>query len=407
MKQRIFQKILFLLLSLFLLTSTASAQTTITWTGAVNNDWNNTGNWLPANVPNTATEIALFNNGATFTISTMPATLDLGRIRVENNTRVTFDATSSINVGTNGYTGSEVLIQNGSRLQFGDNITFTIAGVSGNTFEVQSGGIFIAGSTTSLSASGAGVAFLINGEFWCNAPDGFTGGTATNIRSTNSPTVTLGTTSIIRYNYLSGDQTVTSRSDYANVVVNPGFSGSKTAGGNLGFIANGTLTINASLTFSLGANQISFAGTGGSVTINGTLTTSRSQGFTGSTLTAISNANSPTVTLGTSSTITYNTPIGSQTVSSRTDYANVIVTNTLSGSKSANGNLGFVANGSLTINAGLIFNLGANQISFSGTGGSVTINGEFQTSNLNGFRGSSTAAISNTNSPTITLGTTS
>ena len=404
MKQRVFQKILFLLLSAVPLASTASAQTTITWTGAASDSkWGTAGNWSPANVPNLANEVALFNTGTSFTISSMPATLALGRIRVENNTRVTLSATSAITVGANAYTGSEVFVETGSRLQFGDNISLTIAGVSGNVFEVENGAVFIAGSTTSLSAAGTGITFLINGEFWCNAPAGFSGGTGTNIRSTSSPTVSLGSSSTVQYNYLTGDQTITPRTDYANILLSNSFSGNKIATGNIGIVGGGSFTLSAGQTFVFGANQISFSGTGGSVTINGEFQTSRSQGFTGSTTTAISNANSPTVTLGTSSRITYNAT-GVQTISSRSDYANVTLSASFS-TKTAGGNLGFIANGSFTSSG--TFNLGANQISFAGTGGSVTINGVLQTSNLNGFRGSATAAISNTNSPTVTLSTTS
>jgi hypothetical protein len=403
MKQRVFQKILFLLLSAVLLASTASAQTTITWTGAASdNNWGTAGNWSPANVPNLATEVALFNTGSSFTISSMPATLPLGRIRVENNTQVTLNATSAITVGANAYTGSEVFVESGSRLQFGDNISLTIAGVSGNVFEVENGAVFIAGSTTSLSAAGTGITFLINGEFWCNAPAGFSGGTGTNIRSASSPTVSLGSSSTVRYSYLTGDQTITPRTDYANILLSNSFSGNKIATGNIGIVGGGSFTLSAGQTFEIGPNQISFSGTGGSVTINGEFQTSRSSGFTGSITTAISNANSPTVTLGASSTITYNST-GGQTISSRSDYANVTLTGGFS-TKTADGNLGFVGGATFTISGALAFNLQAFQISFSGTGGTVFIDDPFRTSNLNGFRGSTSAAISSLNSPTITLG---
>lgn len=42
----------------------AHAQTNITWTGATNLNWNNANNWSPANVPNAATELAIFSASA-------------------------------------------------------------------------------------------------------------------------------------------------------------------------------------------------------------------------------------------------------------------------------------------------------------------------------------------------------
>jgi hypothetical protein len=116
-----------------------------------------------------------------------------------------------------------------------------------------------------------------------------------------------------------------------------------------------TLIINGSLQSWGYANSLPLA-TGTVVTINGTLQTARLDGFSGSTTTAFSNANGLTVVLGSSSTIFYAALTGTQTVTSRTDYANVRISAPgLRGSKVAAGNLGFIAGGSFVQNAGTHF----------------------------------------------------
>ncbi len=140
----------------------------------------------------------------------------------------------------------------------------------------------------------------------------------------------------------------------------------------------------------------------GSITINGTFRTANANGFSGSSSTSI--INSPTLTLGTSSTVEYYATSGSQAVDTRTDYANLTITG--SGVKNLSGNITLAnANNTLLINSSGVLNAGTNIISFgSSTSPVVTINGTLQTSNTVGLNGASNTTIANTNSPTITLG---
>jgi hypothetical protein len=98
---------------------------------------------------------------------------------------------------------------------------------AGRTITVAAGSTMNAG--TSLISFGTTGNMFINGTFRTANTNGFSGATNTSIVSTNTPTITLGTNSIIDYN-AAGNQTVTSRT-YASVQYST--SGEKTAAGAL------------------------------------------------------------------------------------------------------------------------------------------------------------------------------
>lgn len=79
---------LFFFICISLLVVPAKAQEVIVWNGSESNSWSVPGNWTPANVPDSPTEIARFQSGApiSVTLSTSPT---LGGIEVANNTALT------------------------------------------------------------------------------------------------------------------------------------------------------------------------------------------------------------------------------------------------------------------------------------------------------------------------------
>jgi hypothetical protein len=58
MKQRVFQKILFLLVCSFFTTLFLQAQTYRDWVGGATGNWTDAANWSGSNVPDAATEYA-------------------------------------------------------------------------------------------------------------------------------------------------------------------------------------------------------------------------------------------------------------------------------------------------------------------------------------------------------------
>ncbi len=137
-----------------------------------------------------------------------------------------------------------------------------------------------------------------------------------------------------------------------------------TLGGNITIA--GTLTINSSSILVAGTNTISGTGTPSAV-INGTLKTANTNGFSGSTGQTLSNTIT-TITLGSSSTIEYNAT-GAQSITARTDYANL----TISGSRGGGtitlptGTVGLSGALSITATNALYARTG-NTIEFSGSG---------------------------------------
>jgi hypothetical protein len=154
----------------------------------------------------------------------------------------------------------------------------------------------------------------------------------------------------IEYNGTSA-QAVTPRngSERYNTLIFSGGS-TKTVGGDINF--NGNVTINAGTTVDAGTFIFNATQTGLNVNINGTFRTANTNGFSGSSNTAIRDNNSPTVNLNTGSTVDYNATT-SQTVTV-TNYANL----TLSGGAGANKTLSEAGNfdvgGTLTLNCGVV-----------------------------------------------------
>lgn len=135
------------------------------------------------------------------------------------------------------------------------------------------------------------------------------------------------------------------------------------------------LTVNSGGIVDMGANSITTAGTGQLVTINGTLKTANLNGFSGAAASTITTTTPPTITLGASSTIDYTAAVGTQTVTGRTDYANL----TLSGgsAKTLGGTTALSSTGVLTLTSGILAT-GANTLTLANNattaiaGGSTT-----------------------------------
>ncbi|MDX2129237.1 MAG: T9SS type A sorting domain-containing protein [Chloroherpetonaceae bacterium] len=115
---------------------------------------------------------------------------------------------------------------------------------------------FLNAQAFSLEVASGGSA-IINGTYQLTNTNGFSGGGATSLTNTNTPTITLGAASTVIYATSTSTQTVTGRTDYANLTLE-GFNPSKTLSGNL--TVSGTMTFGGSGTgtFTSGANTVIF-----------------------------------------------------------------------------------------------------------------------------------------------------
>ncbi|OYU96063.1 MAG: hypothetical protein CFE21_06530 [Bacteroidetes bacterium B1(2017)] len=221
------------------------------------------------------------------------------------------------------------------RVELASGVTLGWTGNSTKTFKY---GIVGLGGTNAMTASGTGV-WSITGT---SAQLGTNGGTSLTLTNTNGITISSST--------------------------------SATLVGNLNLGASTNLTVAASGGILDAANnQLIASGASATFTINGILKTSKTEGFSGSTSTTISTSNTPTITLGSGSTIEY-TSASAQTVTPRA-YVNITISGAGMKSVSAGGQITF--SGTLTT-AGLLTlksdNTGTASIGSSGSiTGNVTV----------------------------------
>jgi len=184
-------------------------------------------------------------------------------------------------------------------------------------------------------------------------------------------------------------------------------SGGVSLNDNLSFNDNGSLLIGSTATLTAGTRTIAF-GTGGSVTVSGTLTTALSQGLTGDGA-LFGTLNNSSITLATESTVEYN---GAEQIITGLTYSNLVVSGTSTksfaeGASVANnfaikGTAQLTANRSFTVNGNVTIDNGA---SLNGGNFNHSIGGNF--SNLGSFtsgtgtitfHGSGTNTLTGTNS---------
>lgn len=250
-----------------------------------------------------------------------------------------------------------------STIEFGGTSATVIraAPIYGNiNITSTTNGAGLSGEVTSLTLQNGSVFTVKSGGiFNVQNTNGLSGASNTAINNINSPSVVLDSGSTINYNGTA--QTVTTSPNYYDLVISG--SGVKTPSAalsvndklniNAGTLAlnsaagsdlnlGGIMTIASGATFdNNGENQI-LNSNNASIINNGTFITRDAQGFSGTNaaIPAITN-----ITMGNGSTVHY--ALGSQDVSTRTDYNNILFSG--SGTKTVSGNITPIA-GTVTIN---------------------------------------------------------
>lgn len=228
----------------------------------------------------------------------------------------------------------------------------------------------IAGSSplqTSIDMSGGSGTFNLKGAFTISNSLGtlIPGATSTfNFNGTVAQTIPIGVSSVV-YNNLNINNTNASGATLSAAISATNVTGNISIGnispgslfntGNFAIVrgASKTLTVASGSTINAGTSVIEFSATG-VVTIDGIFKTANTVGFSGGAgTTAISSTNTPTITLGGSSTIEYSSG-SAQVVTARSDYANLTFSGagaktTASGTTTVAGNWS-VTGGTATLN---------------------------------------------------------
>jgi hypothetical protein len=288
-------------------------------------------------------------SGYSHTIAVGTASLSCASITMANTSGGTYDCAVTISSGTVTVSGN--IVMNGASTE--NAITFTGGGKL-NLSGSMTGGAFTA-STSTVNFNGTSAQTIPNGTYIFN-----------NIESNNTSIsgATLGAA-------------ITATNITGSITVGNVNSGSLLNTNNLTVTrgASDALTVAAGSTLDAGTTAITWGGTNGTATINGTFRTANTNGFSGAAGTAISSTNSPTITLGANSTIEYDAPTGGQSVTSRT-YSNLTMSNS-GGTQTAAGAL--TVNGTLSTTSGGALNMVT--YALSGTGFAVSNGGTIRTQN--------------------------
>ncbi|MEP7171345.1 MAG: hypothetical protein ABI855_18395, partial [Bacteroidota bacterium] len=283
------------------------------WTGAINSDWQNAGNWSPNRTSIFVTDILQFANGGTYTVINVP-TQTIRKLLVSNSTNVTLQAVTTNTLTINGFTAvNNVSIATGSTLQISSGtgtLTLTYGTTAGQLCDISGGlvlftnGTFSSGiATTTVTVSGnvtlsggtysaTSTATTVNGSMTYNS--GTVTSTTANLTFANgsffnlagnagsipaatyytNPTITTSTVNIT--GTITTNPTGFSGAIFSNLTWNCAGQTSATGAINGAMTVNGNLTVSAG-TFADGGSVITGNATGTfSVASGATYTTTRS-----------------------------------------------------------------------------------------------------------------------------------
>lgn len=376
-----------------------------TWTGLLSNDWNTAGNWSGNTVPTLLSEVTIPAGAVTAPVITAAqTTLSVKKLTVASGATLTVNGNLTVNdtLTINGtISGSGTITMGGSLKQ-----------VIRGTPMASINNLVIANSTDTIVAV---TNLNINGVLTINANSEFSalpavvinsGGNAGTITGSGTVIVTrtaaaadyqsqykftTNTLTNLTVNYAgNGNQAINLGLNYGHLAV--AGTGIKTPGAaitatnvtgnisvmaatfatnnlNIGSPTNRMITIAQSAILDAGTSVITFGSGTKTMALSGTFITANINGFSGTTSTAVSSANTPTITIAPTALIEYNAS-SAQTVTPRSDYASVTLTG---GTKTVTGTN--TLSGDLLINSGATYSGTANPVLT--IGGDFTNNGTF------------------------------
>ena len=419
------------------------------WSGTTN-DWNTAGNWTPSGVPTGIDNVAIdgslsavlcsinssaysvnnftLNGTGTFAMASTTSLTVNGNLTYGGSATASFDCASTLNIASS--SAQTIPALNFGNLNLtGGNRTLASSGTIGicGTYTPGAGTITTTGSTINFNGTGSQTIPATNYNNLTSSSSGArtlaNAGTITVVGTftpgTNTFTVTGSTVALTA---TSGTIAVTlptvGSGNSFNILTINGTGGTfalpySATTQNLATTLNvtaGTFVLNPASNTTALVNTVAV----GTININGGTLDDKSTGGTGLTTTlqvstAWNHTSGVATNTGTGIDKIQFTGGGATTFAGLTAPASFIfyvvqvsnnTTTTLSNALTVNN----VAGNNLTIDLGSTLNASTFVVNTSATGNTMLINGTFKTANTIGFSGAATAAISNTFTPTITLG---
>ena len=153
----------FLGLTLFASTSFAQVDVTLvgstyTWNQTASGDYQVAANWTPNRTGPLATDILVFSNAATTTVTNVP-TQTIGQLSVSGSTNVTLQAAASNTLTIAGDTGTDLSVAAGSQLNVNTATALTINLLTGTTGSISGSMTLSAGAHRLTAVDANGITF--------------------------------------------------------------------------------------------------------------------------------------------------------------------------------------------------------------------------------------------------------
>ncbi|MCX6277585.1 MAG: T9SS type A sorting domain-containing protein [Bacteroidetes bacterium] len=150
-------------------TSTPSVAT-YHWTGTVNNDFTNAGNWNPVRTIPALNDILTYDQGSASTVTNVP-TQTIGQLNVISNTAITLQGSGTLTI--TGDAGDDLTVSQGCQLNISGAGAVIISLSSSAGGQVSGSMTFSGGGHRLLATASNGITFQTGGSF--KAGSGFSG----------------------------------------------------------------------------------------------------------------------------------------------------------------------------------------------------------------------------------------
>lgn len=145
---------------------------TYSWIGDNNAAWTTASNWLPSRNTAQVSDVLIFNDGNSKTITAVP-TQTIGKLFVSNSTALTLQAATNSTLSISSGSGNDFIVEAGAQLNLSGPNPLTIA-LNTGSYGVVNGSVSLSGGSHRLTAGSVNGITFNNGSI-CTAGTAFSG----------------------------------------------------------------------------------------------------------------------------------------------------------------------------------------------------------------------------------------